>query len=79
MNIAVTDDELGYFEDGEPTNAQIELQDQIDSLIEEFVENMRRIYNSATYQHTPVFEHDIKKITAIRETFEVEYGLPDIY
>lgn len=80
MKLAQSNEELGYFsEEGDPTDAQLELQDEIDNTVSEFFNSMIDIYNRAGETTIAEFEHDIQKITEVREETEKLLGLPDIY
>lgn len=71
--------QLGYIADGEPTDAQTQLQDQIDNEIFRFLGTMRGLYFHAADQEHEDMEWDIEKISEIREKVESVLGLPDIY
>lgn len=71
--------QLGYIADGEPTDAQIHLQDLIDNEIFRFLGTMRGIYFHAADQEHEDMEWDIEKISEIREKVESVLSLPDIY
>lgn len=70
---------LGYTADGEPTDAQIQLQDHIDNEIFRFMGTMCGIYYDATDMEHEDIEWDIDKISRIREVIESVLGLPDVY
>ena len=72
-------DELGYFTEGEPTDAQVVLQDKIDGAIYDFMSTMNRIYMEATGQAVKELDWDIQKATEIRYLVEKLLNLPDIY
>jgi hypothetical protein len=55
------------------------LQDAIDSAVQNFFDEMRTIYSDASGQILPEVEHDIDKISQIREKTEILLQLPDIY
>lgn len=76
---AKSNDELGYFAEGEPTDTQIDLQDEIDSTIYDFMSTMNRIYMEATGQPVKELDWDIAKATEIRYLVEKLLNLPDIY
>lgn len=70
---------LGYNGDGEPTDAQIQLQDHIDNEIFRFLGTMRGIYLDAADVEHEDLEWDIEKISAIRKKVESVLNLPDMY
>jgi hypothetical protein len=74
-----SENELGYHAEGEPTDAQLRLQDNIDNAVQQLFDEMRVIYNDASGQEIAEIEHDISKITEIREMVESLLGLPDVY
>jgi len=76
---AKSQNELGYISEGEPTDAQLKLQDAINSAVQNFFDEMRTIYSDASGQILPEVEHDIDKISQIREKTEILLQLPDIY
>ena len=78
-NPHLSDCELGYRAEGEPTDAQIELQDEIDNAIYDFLKKMRDIYEMRVSKDIPELEWDIGKITVIREEVEGLLELPEIY
>lgn len=76
----------GYgHENEEPTDLQIDLQDQIDGTIAEAVTTLIDVYFESVEtvdgsdMNVPEYEHDINKLTQIRELIEELYGLPDAY
>lgn len=72
------ENELGYHAEGEPTTAQMCLQDDIDNAIHAFCIEIQDIYHlSATNQPEP--EWDISKISEIRMMVEDLFELPDRY
>jgi hypothetical protein len=76
---AKSHDEVGYFAEGEPTDAQIELQDEIDNTIFNFMNEINYIYTNATGNPVKELDWDIEKITEIRHLVEKLLNLPDIY
>lgn len=76
---ATSNEEYGYFKEGEPTDAQLALQDTIDNSIQVLFDKMRGIYNDASGQAIPEVEHDIDKLSQVRELVESLLELPDIY
>jgi hypothetical protein len=71
--------ELGYFAEGEPTDAQTEFQDDVDNTIHNLLNELKTLYLSAAGKSYEEEEWDIGKITAIREEVEDQLGLPDVY
>lgn len=71
--------ELGYLPNGEPSDAQMELQDTIDSATQEYVQNMYDIYAGVLNLEPKEIEHDINILTRIREEFELALDVEDIY
>lgn len=73
----------GYEDDGdgglEPTNHQIQLQDEVDGAIQSAVDTMASFYSEAADVGEFATDHDIGKLTEIRELIESLYGMPDIY
>ena len=76
-------DGFGYEEDDDgdlyPTDLQIDLQDEVDSTIQYAVHNIVRRYQEAASIGDIDIEHDIHKITNIRNVIEKEYKLPEVY
>lgn len=71
--------EYGYLAESEPTDAQLRLQDEIDTFIQELFDKMEDLYSAVEGRPTREIEHDIQKITTIREEVEELLGLEDIY
>lgn len=69
----------GYIKNGEPTDKQVELQDEIDNEIFQFLNNMKKIYTNAFNQNSKNVDWDIEKITNIRHKVEEVLDLPQIY
>lgn len=61
------------------TNAQIALQDAIDSIISSYFNEMIDLYNAYSNQHLPPFKHDAIKITQVRLLTEKLLNLPNLY
>lgn len=81
-------DNLRYLSNGNPTDRQIELQDDIDNIIWNFINEITNIYakNSTELQKMMenleaevAFNWDIEKISDIRNHVELVLELPDIY
>lgn len=70
---------LGYMEEGEPTDDQLQLQDLIDNEIFRFLGTMRGIYYHAADLEHEDMEWDIEKIAEIRTKVESVLNLPDVY
>lgn len=82
MKVATSQDEYGYIVNGEetePTDAQTNLQDEIDGAIQALFDTMRELYANASGKDIPEVEHDISKLTDIREKVEQLLELPDVY
>jgi hypothetical protein len=76
---ATSHDELGYFAEGEPTDTQLQLQDALDSVTQEYIQNLYDIHaNVSDLPHKEV-EHDIHILFHVREKAEELMGLEDIY
>lgn len=71
--------EFGYLEDGTPTDTQLRLQDVIDGITQQYLNKMREAYALASGINIPIVEHDIGKLTRLREEAEDVLELPDIY
>lgn len=63
----------------EPSDEQLEIQDEIDGNVQELFDSMRDIYSRSSGTEIPEVEHDIYKLTRVRELVEELLGLPDIY
>lgn len=68
----------GYDEVG-PKDNHIELQDNIDNSIAKTVNTIRHEYALATDVEYPEYEHDINKLTQIRELIQDLYNLDEVY
>lgn len=63
----------------EPSEEQIQTQDEIDGNVQELFDSMRDIYSRSSGVEIPEVEHDIYKLTRVRELVEELLGLPDVY
>lgn len=70
---------LGYITNGEPTDAQVQLQDRIDNEIFRFLQTIRGIYLDAADIEYEDMEWDIDKITEVRIEVENVLNLPSVY
>lgn len=76
---ATSNDELGYFAEGEPTDAQMQLQDALDTVTQEYIQALYDIHAIANNLPEKELSHDINILYHLREKAEELLGLEDIY
>jgi hypothetical protein len=75
----VSDDQYGYLESGEPTDAQIQLQDELDGITQQYIQTLYNIHARVSQLEEKEIPHDIHVLTHTREEAERLLGLKDIY
>jgi hypothetical protein len=76
---ATSNDEYGYLAEGEPTDAQLRLQDALDSITQDYVQQLYDIHAMVGDLPQIELEHDIHILFHLREKAEELMGLGDIY
>lgn len=83
MTEVVYQNGFGYVpeeDDMVPTNRQLELQDSIDNAIAVAVQSLMSCSRTALEGViVPEYEHDIYKLTQIRELIQDLYNIPEAY
>ena len=79
MKYVTDNNEYGYFAEGEPTDAQLNLQDELDGITQEYLQALYDLHARVKGAPEKEVEHDIGKLFAVREEAERQLGLEDIY
>ena len=71
-------DSIGYFAEGYPTDKQIEFQDMLDRVTQEYIDALISTVNDYGIERDEQ-EHDMRILNEIRETAFDMLELPDVY